>query len=297
MLSGPHRLRLMVHHTPLPPDLASANVETVTADLARPETLAPAVQGVDSIVHFAGVLFAPNPERFLPETNTRWFQHLLQAALNAGVGRVVLVSFPHVEGPTTPADPASGRTDRTPLSVHARTRLAEERQLLERCPPQGSTRAVVARLGMVYGRGVLMVDAARWLARRRLLGVWRQPIGIQLMALPDALRGLAACATDPSAEGIYHLGDEQPVTLQEFLDRCCSAWGVRPPWRMPAGLIRSAAWLCELWARVFGTRAPLTRDFLTIGQVTYWGDTARFRAELLPTLEYPTLESGVDLLR
>ena len=34
---------------------------------------------------------------------------------------------------------------------------------------------------MVYGRGILMVDAARWLAARRLLAVWRDPTWIQLM--------------------------------------------------------------------------------------------------------------------
>jgi hypothetical protein len=28
------------------------------------------VRGADVIVHFAGVLFAPRPERFLAETNT-----------------------------------------------------------------------------------------------------------------------------------------------------------------------------------------------------------------------------------
>jgi hypothetical protein len=49
--------------------------------------LPPAVVGVDAIVHFAGVLFKPRPERFLPETNTRWFSNLLTAALEAKVGR------------------------------------------------------------------------------------------------------------------------------------------------------------------------------------------------------------------
>jgi hypothetical protein len=28
---------------------------------------------------------------------------------------------------------------------------------------------------MVYGRGVLMIDAAHWLAKRHLLAVWREP--------------------------------------------------------------------------------------------------------------------------
>jgi uncharacterized protein YbjT (DUF2867 family) len=66
-------LRLMYHRRPLPDDIAHApNVTPVQADLGDPPTLSAAVHGADVVVHFAGVLFAPRPERFLPETNTRW---------------------------------------------------------------------------------------------------------------------------------------------------------------------------------------------------------------------------------
>src|SRR5262245_39099989 len=127
------RLRLMVHRSPLPADLTRhASVTAVPADLAGPATLPAAVSGVSVVVHFAGVLFAPGPERFLPVTNTRWFANLLDACLAARVGKVILISFPHVEGPTSVDAPATGRTDREPVSVHARTRLEEERLLLER---------------------------------------------------------------------------------------------------------------------------------------------------------------------
>ena len=120
----------------------------------------------------------------LPETNGRWFDNLLTASLEARVRRVILISFPHVEGPTTIAAPATGRLDREPVSVHARTRLEEERSLFRRTPGTGTT-PVVLRLGMVYGRGILMVDAARWLAVRRLLAVWREPTWIQLVSTLD----------------------------------------------------------------------------------------------------------------
>jgi nucleoside-diphosphate-sugar epimerase len=157
LLPGGHRLRLMYHQKPLPPDLVAApNVSPIQADLAKPETLSSAVAGANVIVHFAGVLFAPRPERFLPVTNTQWFSNLVEAALNAKVKRIILISFPHVEGPTTPDQPATGRLDREPISVHARTRLAEERLLFERTTSTQTTPGVL-RLGMVYGRGILMI--------------------------------------------------------------------------------------------------------------------------------------------
>lgn len=289
-------LRLMYHRRPLAADLAGApNVVPVQADLAKPETFPPAVEAVDTVVHFAGVLFAPRPERFLQETNVRWFSNLLTAALAAGVGRVILVSFPHVEGPTTKDQPATGRLDRHPISVHATTRLQAERTLFERT--QGTqTTPVVLRLGMVYGRGVLMVDAARWLARRRLLGVWREPTVYQLLSVPDYLTAAEAAIVKPGVEGIYHVGDEQPVTLQEFLDGACRVWKCPRPFRVPVWSVYAAAALCEAFAAVFGTRAPLTRDFVRLGRVSHWGDTRRARAELLPELRYRTFKEGIETL-
>ncbi len=117
--------------------------------------------GADTVVHFAGMRFAPRPERFLPTTNTEWFANLVEACLAEGVHRVVLISFPHVEGPTTPDHPATGRLNGAPISAHARTRLEEERLLLGRTEGT-SMEPVVLRVGMVYGTGILMPDAARW---------------------------------------------------------------------------------------------------------------------------------------
>jgi nucleoside-diphosphate-sugar epimerase len=141
-------LRLMYHRTPLAADLvATDGVQAVRADLADPATLAPAVQGAGVVVHFAGRLFAPRPERFLPETNTRWFANLLTAAIAARVGRVILISFPHVEGPTSVEHPATGRLDGRPISEHARTRLEEERLLVERTAGSATTPVILRRAG------------------------------------------------------------------------------------------------------------------------------------------------------
>jgi hypothetical protein len=54
--------------------------------------------------------------------------------------------------------------------------------------------------------------------------------------------------------------------------------------------------LGSLLARVFGTRAPLTRDFIRIGMASYCMETARMKAGLLPSLQYPTLAEGIALL-
>jgi nucleoside-diphosphate-sugar epimerase len=297
LLSSGHGLRLMYHRTPLAADLvAAANVRAVKADLADPATLPAAVDGADVIVHFAGRLFAPRPERFLPETNTRWFSNLTNAAIDAKVGRLILTSFPQVEGPTSVEHPATGRLDRRPVSVHARTRLEEERLLFDRTRTSTTT-PVVLRLGMIYGKGILMVDAARWLARRRLLCVWREPTVLQLLSTADFLRATEAAITKPAIHGIYHVGDDGPVTVQRFLDEACRVWGCRAPIRVPYQMIYAAAGFCEMGATVARTSSPLTRDFVRLGRVPHWGDTRRAREELVPQLIHPNLESGLSTLR
>ena len=296
LVQSGHELRLMYHRTPLPSDVVAApNVRPVKADLAVPSTLPAAVEDADVVVHFAGKLFAPRPERFLHETNTRWFSNLVTAAVDAKVGRIILMSFPHVEGPTSVKQPATGRLDRRPVSVHAQTRLEEERLLLERTE-RTSTAPVVLRLGAVYGRGILMIEAARWLAMRRLLCVWRTPTLFHLLSTADFLRATEAAVLKSGVRGIYHIGDEQPVTAQEFLDAACRVWGCPTPRRVPFWMIYAAACACEGFAMVARTPSPLTRDFVRLGCVPHWGDTRRAREELLPQLTYPTLESGLSTL-
>jgi nucleoside-diphosphate-sugar epimerase len=296
LLARAPALRLMYHRRPLPADLASApNVCPVQADLADAESVYRAVAGVDVIVHFAGRLFAPRPERFLAETNTRWFANVTNAAVEAKVGRVILTSFPQVEGATSVERPATGRLDGHPVSVHARTRLEEERMLFA-TTGHSATTPVVLRLGMVYGRGILMIEAARWLARRRLLCVWKEPTLLQLLSTADFLRATEAAIVAPAAHGIYHVGDERPVTVQDFLDAACRVWGYSAPLRVPVSLIQAAACLCEGFAMLANTMSPLTRDFVRLGRVPHWGDTRRARQELVPQLVYPTLESGLSTL-
>ena len=296
LLPSGHQLRLMYHRTPISSDvLAAPNVRAVNADLSDPSTLTSALEGVDVAIHFAGRLFAPRPETFLHETNTRWFQNLAIAAIEANVRRLILASFPQVEGPTSVEQPATGRLDRSPISVHAQTRLEEERLLFARTE-RSATTPVVLRFGMIYGRGILMVEAARWLARRRMLCVWKEPTLLQLLSTADFLRATEAAIVKRDISGIYHIGDDQPATVQRFLDEACRTWGYPKPLRVPYPLISSAAWLCERGAAIAKTSSPLTRDFVSLGRVPHWGDTRRAREELVSQLAYPTLESGLSTL-
>lgn len=296
LLGSRHCLNLMIHQRELPFEIPPcSNVSIFQADLASPETLTESCWGVDCLVHFAGVLFAPQPEKFLRLTNVVYVQNLIDAALVAGVKKFILISFPHVEGESTPERPAQGILGGNPDSVHARTRQQAELSLFRACESSGMT-AVSLRAGMIYASGVLMISAARWLMKKRLLGVWKRPTHIHMISLPDFLRGLTAAVEGEHVQGIYNLGDDAPLTLQEFLDRAAVYWGCNKPWRAPDWLFYAAAYLCELYASLFKTASPLTRDFIRIGMASYTMDTSRMKAELISELSYPSLDEGIRLL-
>jgi nucleoside-diphosphate-sugar epimerase len=296
LLAGTHHLKLMIHRQELPPEIANhPNTSVHRANLGRIETLYAPCENTDCIVHFAGRLFAPQPERFLPETNVTYVRNLVSAALAGGVGKFILISFPHVEGESRPENPASGTLLGSPGSIHARTRLEAERHIFAACEGAGMV-PVSLRAGMIYGRGVLMIAAARRLLERRLLGVWREPTWIHLISLPDFLGCLEAAIQGSGVRGIYNLGDEAPLTLQEFLDRAAEYWGVPKPWRAPEWVFYLAAACVEAYALLFRSASPLTRDFIKIGMASYVSDTTRMRQELLPQLRYPSLAEGIELL-
>jgi nucleoside-diphosphate-sugar epimerase len=291
-----HQLNLMVHKMPLPDEIAENDrVSVYRCDLGDPSTLKDACKGVDAIVHFAGVLFAPGPEKFLPTTNTGYARNLIDTAVDSGVGKFIIISFPHVEGPTSKERPCTDRQDIEPVSVHARTRLAAEKYLFERC--KGTHMAPVSlRAGMVYGKDVLMVAFARKLAKMGLLAVWKDPTPIHLISIDDFNACCQAAAEDNRATGIYPLGDDAPCTLQEFLDFCCTVWGLAKPFRVPLWSVYAAAWMCETYARIFRTMTPFTVDFIRIGRVPYCCDTSRMKKDLLPELKYPALLDGKGIL-
>jgi nucleoside-diphosphate-sugar epimerase len=296
LMRARHELRLLAHRSSLPFEISGRpDVSVCRADLSQPLTLGPACAEVDCVVHLAGVLFAPLPGRFLPKTNLGYVRNLTQAAMAAGVRKFVLVSFPHAEGETTPDCPARGRLDRDPEVVHFRTRLQAERYLVETCKASAMT-PVVFRAGIVYGPGVKLIEAARWMLRHHLMAIWRRPTWAHLIALPDFLEALQAAIENPNASGIYQVSDDGPLLLQDFLDRLADHDRCPRPWRLPAWVFHLAGAACEAAALIFRTATPLNRDIVRAGMTSCVADNSRMKRELLPALSCPTIAEGIQIL-
>lgn len=286
---------LLIHHKDVNAKFKDKeDIHIFPIDLANKASLGEALEQVDVVVHFAGVLFKANPEKFLPKTNTQYFKNLLSAAVEKQVKRIILISFPHVEGETSPQNPARGILDGKPISMHAQTRLEEEKLLFD-YNIKSNIETISLRVGMVYGAGILMIDAAQWFARHKLLGIWKKDTYIHLISKTDFVACTIAAIKLPNISGIYHIGDEGIQTLQTFLDDITRYKSNTPPWRMPVWMIMMPARCFEFFSLVFKTKSPLTVDFIKIGMVSYYGDTSRMREELSPTLKYRTYKEGIEL--
>ncbi|MBI2335674.1 MAG: NAD(P)-dependent oxidoreductase [Deltaproteobacteria bacterium] len=291
-----HTLNLMYHTASLAQDLLNdERTHTFQCDLGNITSLQEVCEASDVIVHFAGVLFAPQPEKFLHKTNFEYAKNLIDAAITAKVKRFVLISFPHVEGPTSQKNPCTNQQDKNPISAHATTRLKAEKYLFEACQ-SSAMQPISLRAGMIYGKDILMVAFAKKLALIWLLGIWRKPTAIHLLSIDDFLACCKSAIENPHASGIYPLGDDAPITLQNFLDEACQKWRCKKPWRVPLWSVYTVAWLCERFAQLFATKTPFTKDLIKIGSVPYYCNTQRMKEDLLPKLKYPSFHLGKDII-
>lgn len=155
---------------------------------------------------------------------------------------------------------------------------------------------LILRAGVIYGPGVKLMAAARRLMKWRLMAIWPTPTWVHLLALPDFLGAVTAGIERPDLTGIVNVCDDQPLSLQEFLDQVATHWGYPRPLRLPAFTFYAAATICETFAHVAGTSAPLTRDLIGMGMTSVVADTARMKAEMPGVLRYPTLKDGLHLM-
>ena len=155
---------------------------------------------------------------------------------------------------------------------------------------------IVLRAGVIYGKEVKLIEAARWLMSKRLLAVWRNPTWVHLLALTDFLNIVEIAIEKNGLSGIYNLCDDQPLLVQDFLDRLAAHWGYSKPWHLLIFAFHAAATLCESFAALFNTSAPLTRDIVRMGMTSVVADTSRMKNELMPRLMYPTINEGLKLL-
>ena len=260
--------------------LRALGAEAIALDLLDPRAVRSAVLDAkpDAIVHQATALanarFSRNLDRTFAQTNrlrTEGTDALVAAAQHARVRRFVAQSFaPYryardggpVKTETDPLDP-------TPPAAMRETNAAM-RHLDEAVTEAGG---IALRYGSFYGAAN---DGLVGPVRKRQFPIVGDGAGVSSFIHLDDAAAATVLALDHDGAGIYHIVDDEPAPMHEWLPVLAQALGAKPPRTLPR-------WLARLIAGEGG---------VTMGTEARGASNAKAKRELGWTLRYPTWREG-----
>ena len=262
--------------------LPAAGVAPAEGDLSSPEALARACSGVEVVYHIAATYReAGQPDSAYRAINVDGTRHLLDAALAAGVSRVVHCSTGGVHGHVA-EPPANEDAPFNPGDVYQDTKLEAE-QLARQFGIEHGLDVVVARPIGIYGPGdTRFLKMFKGVARGRFPMLGPCTAFYHLTYIDDLIEGFRLCGEVPAARGrTYLLAGERYTTLKDLVALVANELDVAPPrFHLPVWPVWLAGLACELACVPLRIEPPLYRrrvDFYTKSRAF---DITRAKAEL-----------------
>jgi nucleoside-diphosphate-sugar epimerase len=262
--------------------LRAAAVAAVEGDVTNPASLRRAMPGVEVVYHIAATYReAGQPNSAYRDINVQGTRHVLEAAHEAGVRRVVHCSTGGVHGHIA-NPPANEDAPFNPGDIYQQTKLEAE-QLAREFGRSSGLDVVVARPIGIYGPGdTRFLRMFRGLARGRFPLIGSGQVFYHLTFIDDLVEGFRLCGTVPAAAGrTYVLAGPRYTTLEELLALVARELHVEPPkTHLPVWPFWTAGLLCELACIPLRIEPPIYRrrvDFYTKSRAF---DTTRARTEL-----------------
>jgi nucleoside-diphosphate-sugar epimerase len=255
------------------------------ADLRQPIGDWPAP---DAVIHLAGG-YAGAGTRELAAADIAMARNLIAWGRQAGVRRWVFASAAEVYGRIAGA--ADEDWPCRPVIPYGAAKLEVERMFRS----AGFPELTICRLGEVYGRdGRILREIPARLRRGFCPWPGDGNVTISFLHVEDAAEALVrACAQTAPGCSIYNVGDCEPASWREFLDRIAAALGTRRAAFLPYGLARAYAAIEWRAGRLLGrpgSATPWVLRLLTTPKVLSCG---RIRERLGFTPRYAGLESGL----
>ena len=249
----------------------AAEVEQVQGDLADLAVVEKGVAGCDVVFHVAAKAGVWGDEDAYYRTNVLGTENIVSACLKHGVPKLIYTSTPSVvfDGTDEEGIDESAPYAERFLCAYPRTKARAEKHVL--AANDGVLATVALRPHLIWGPGdnhlvPRLVERARQ-ARLRLVGSGANRVDSTYIDNAADAHLLAAQCLSPGAAcagKAYFISNEEPLPMEELVNRILSAAGAPPAnRRIPEGIAYGAGFLLEAWHHVLGRiEEPVMTRFL-----------------------------------
>lgn len=266
-------------------ELRGLDCELVEGDLSSQDAIRRGCEGADSVFHIGAVYKVGIPKSEQPamhEANVGGTERVLQAAVDAGVKRVLYVStvgaFGNTKGQVV--DEEFERTDLDWLSCYDETKYRAH-QVAGDWIARGAP-VVIVQPGGVYGPGDHsevgnMIEQA---SKGKLPAKMFPEMGMMLAHVEDIADGILL-AHDKGKIGEAYVLSGEKATIGELIDRVAALSGRKPPrFTMPGVVLRVSAPLGPVVGPMMGFPPNLGELVKVSDGVTHWARDDKARREL-----------------
>jgi dihydroflavonol-4-reductase len=297
-------LRMLVRKTSNLKNLEGLRGETHVGDLQEPESILPALENCDAVMHVAADyrLWIPKPDEMY-KANVDGTRELLRMAREAGVRRVVY---------TSSVATMNFRTDGivinedTPVSIkdmvghYKRSKFLAEKEAIKAA--QAGQQVMILNPTTPIGpndskptpTGRIFVDFLKGKFPAYM------DTGLNLVDVAEVARTHVAALTVGTPGRRYILGGEN-LTLKQILDKMAAITGIPSPTvRIPFGVAATYAFFEEMiTGRIRGKEPRATLEEVRMGRKKMFASSARAQQELDFRIVaiYPAMRAAIEWFR
>lgn len=249
-------------------NLSGLDVTVVEGDLNEPASLLPAMSGCSAVFHVAADyrLWTRKPDDMV-RTNVQGSVAVIEAALTAGVERIIYTSSVAVLGINADGSPGDENTAvglGDMIGAYKRSKFLAEQAVRGLIEEKGAPVVIVNPSTPVGPYDIKPTPTGRMIVEA---AAGRMPAfvdtGLNVVHVDDVAAGHLLAWRKGVVGERYVLGGEN-MPLAEILGEIAGICGRKPPTiRIPHGAIMPIAHLAELWTRVTGGSEP----FVTVDGV------------------------------
>lgn len=253
------RLRLLVRRTSSLRWIEDVPHCRVTADLARGDDLTEALEGVDLVLHLAGVLRATQRSAYLLG-NVEGTRRLLQAAgKSPSPPKVVILSSLAAAGPSPSGKPLQEDDPPRPVGLYGMSKLMAEEVALKMGDRLDT---VILRPPMVYGpREADFLGACRAVRWGLLPHLGRERRTFSVILASDLVVAIMEAALRAPPGRTYFVSSSEVLSWSDLLSGIATTLGVRGRRIViPERILPLLARWGEIAARVTGKESLMNRE-------------------------------------